>query len=960
MYVRIFIAAVVGAFIILAALTLAPSPLALSQSSPTFSDESVVSFRVRFGLTDTGPTDWSGTLEVTNGEVVRFSNWHPRPGDEIIGTTSKGTTSWTLSTRPGSHRRGLGSYNTLKSLDSAPYLLIPGLVVDVKVTPGTRMKFETKQGSFDVDPRTLMTGFSGILLDGAVAVDRVPSAERLSTGDYENDFATALGGKDGEIWVAWIAYRNKASEVLVRRFDGKAWGEIQRVMDKPGDVHVVRMGRDKQGRPWAVWSQQTGGNWDLYGSHYSDGSWSTAKRLSDDPQPDIFPNLTSDFNGNLWLVWQGFRNGSSDVFARRFDGASWSDEERVSASPANDWGPVITADSKGRVYVGWDSYDRGNYDVMMRSFADDKWSSVVPIANTPMFEAHVSLLCDKDDRLWAAWNESGVQWGKDTGYGIQKQGTRLYESRSIAVSVYNGSGWDVPVSRLSRDFPQDLQEYNDYPILQTGGHGRVWVFFRNRTLRFRHQPNEGNSAHWAAWEIWGSSYNGDRWRDPLHLPFSQNRMDARGGFANDSKGNLYAAWVTDARDFESFLFQHSDIYAARIPAQPGVSKQSEFKARKEPNLFLAKTIHPNEAEDLKRIRDYKIESGGKTYRIYRGDTHRHTEFSFDGHNDGSLLDAYRYAMDAASLDYLGVSEHCGMSLPDGARGAAGAPEQEYYTWLAQQTVDLLTLPKTFVPVYTYERSVSYPNGHRNILFAERGNPVLPIPPEEQRGETGAQALFEYLRRYDGIAIPHTPTGSGTDYRDADPEVQPLVEIYQGMRTSAEYAGAPRAPHSSNPDPGPPREAGFLWSAWKKGLKIGVQASSDHTSTHISYACTIAEEFTRDGLLDAMRKRHSYGATDNIVLDYRLKADGKEYLQGDEADIAGDFQLSIHVIGTAAIRQIDIIKNNTFLHNRQNLGREVSFTFVDNEAESGESYYYVRVIQVDGEIAWSSPIWVNKR
>ena len=97
--------------------------------------------------------------------------------------------------------------------------------------------------------------------------------------------------------------------------------------------------------------------------------------------------------------------------------------------------PVVTADSKGRVYVGWDSYDRGNYDVMMRSFADGKWSSVVPVADTPMFEAHLSLLCDKDDRLWAAWNESGVQWGKDTGYGIQKQGTRLYESRSIAAVV---------------------------------------------------------------------------------------------------------------------------------------------------------------------------------------------------------------------------------------------------------------------------------------------------------------------------------------------------------------------------------------------------------------------------------------------------------------------------------------------------------------------------------------------
>ena len=37
MYVRMSIAAVVTAFVILAALTLAPSPVALSQSSPSLS-----------------------------------------------------------------------------------------------------------------------------------------------------------------------------------------------------------------------------------------------------------------------------------------------------------------------------------------------------------------------------------------------------------------------------------------------------------------------------------------------------------------------------------------------------------------------------------------------------------------------------------------------------------------------------------------------------------------------------------------------------------------------------------------------------------------------------------------------------------------------------------------------------------------------------------------------------------
>jgi hypothetical protein len=34
--------------------------------------------------------------------------------------------------------------------------------------------------------------------------------------------------------------------------------------------------------------------------------------------------------------------------------------------------------------------------------------------------------------------------------------------------------------------------------------------------------------------------------------------------------------------------------------------------------------------------------------------------------------------------------------------------------------------------------------------------------------------------------------------------------------------------------------------------------------------------------------------------------------------------------------------------------------VDNSAGSGESYYYVRVEQADGQLAWSSPIWTRRK
>ena len=55
----------------------------------------------------------------------------------------------------------------------------------------------------------------------------------------------------------------------------------------------------------------------------------------------------------------------------------------------------------------------------------------------------------------------------------------------------------------------------------------------------------------------------------------------------------------------------------------------------------------------------------------------------------------------------------------------------------------------------------------------------------------AKLLFEEIRRSGGISIPHTSaTGMGTDWRDNDPEVEPLVEIYQGDRHNYEAAGAP--------------------------------------------------------------------------------------------------------------------------------------------------------------------------
>jgi hypothetical protein len=40
-------------------------------------------------------------------------------------------------------------------------------------------------------------------------------------------------------------------------------------------------------------------------------------------------------------------------------------------------------------------------------------------------------------------------------------------------------------------------------------------------------------------------------------------------------------------------------------------------------------------------------------------------------------------------------------------------------------------------------------------------------------------------------------------------------------------------------------------------------------------------------------------------------------------------------------------------------RDVTFTFLDSHFQKGVNAYWVRVTQSDGEMAWSSPIFVKK-
>src|SRR5260370_8258553 len=96
----------------------------------------------------------------------------------------------------------------------------------------------------------------------------------------------------------------------------------------------------------------------------------------------------------------------------------------------------------------------------------------------------------------------------------------------------------------------------------------------------------------------------------------------------------------------------------------------------------------------------------------------------------------------------------------------------------------------------YERRVQHREGHRNVIFAQRGmrtRPRLPrLPPEAPPGQApDTLNLYRYLKEFNGIVASHTSgTNMGTDWRDNDPTSEPVVEIYQGDRQNYEMPGAP--------------------------------------------------------------------------------------------------------------------------------------------------------------------------
>ena len=509
------------------------------------------------------------------------------------------------------------------------------------------------------------------------------------------------------------------------------------------------------------------------------------------------------------------------------------------------------------------------------------------------------MACDAQDRVWIAWNVSGPNWGKDSGFWVDRSRQTFLDERTIRVAVYDGHRWSRPLEKVSQVLEDHFSKLsqsglriyrppatrirfrndNELPRLIRDRQGRMWLFFRHQEST----AGDGSTLR-PGWEIYGIFYQGSSWSTPMMVPRSIGRLDMPLALDTSLDGTLWMAWLTDHRSIhreppDSRTCRRTWWWGGwRLPVQASpLDGRSSAPGRTHRSLPPGRTGRPGPDPLLPR------ERGGKDLSDRPG-RHAPPHRLLPGRGSGQL--AARDLPLRPGRRVVGFSGHH-RPLPGKVR-LVGDPE----------IAPAVPPPGRFVPLLGYERNLGYPNGHRNVVFAGRGAPVLDARPEERSGEVNSGAvLYDYLRKYDGLAMPHTPgtPTMGTDWRDHAEDVEPLVEIFQGDRTSYERPGAPLAADRDDPSThrGGYLEEGFVWKAWEKGYRLGVQASSDHWSTHYSYACLLVERFDAQGLMDAMRRRHSYAATDNIVLDFRAEEGGRTHIMGDAFDADSGPTLRVH-------------------------------------------------------------------
>jgi hypothetical protein len=332
-----------------------------------------------------------------------------------------------------------------------------------------------------------------------------------------------------------------------------------------------------------------------------------------------------------------------------------------------------------------------------------------------------------------------------------------------------------------------------------------------------------------------------------------------------------------------------------------------------------------------------------------GDLHGHSQLS-DG--TGTPEDYFLYARDVAALDVAALTDHdhWGMRFLD----------QNPDMWTeVRDTARRLNEPQRFVALSGYEWT-SWLHGHRHVLFFSDQSEILSSL--DPRYETPEQ-LWAALEGLEAISVAHHSAGGpvSTNWNFIpNARIEPVTEIIS-VHGSSEASDSPGRIYDGV-------EGNFVRDALGHEAFFGFVGSGDSHDGHPGLAhlgspsggmvAIFTEELSRSAVLEALRSRRVY-ATNGPRIWLRVWLD--EHPMGSVLSPSPEptQQLRIAAAPTAPLESVELIRSGEIVKVLPGLDTLEWSESIEIPSLAPGEYLYLRLIQQDGGMAWSSPIYVKQ-
>ena len=334
-------------------------------------------------------------------------------------------------------------------------------------------------------------------------------------------------------------------------------------------------------------------------------------------------------------------------------------------------------------------------------------------------------------------------------------------------------------------------------------------------------------------------------------------------------------------------------------------------------------------------------------RVLWADLQVHTAIS-DG--TGELDQVYRYAREVAGLDAVCITDHdhWGMKFLD----------QSPRVWKSlQDAAEEWNQHNDFTAFLGFEWT-NWVYGHRHVIYGgSEGELLSSIDPDYDT----PQELWAALRGQNVLTVAHHSAGGAvaTDWRIApDPVLEPVTEIVS-VHGSSEAFDSPGRIYSA-------KQNNFVRDALGRGYRLGFMGSTDGHDGHPGLAhlagasggvvAILSEDNTRDAIMQALRERRCFATNGpRILLRFEL---GQAKMGGTVPAGVENLTLTCRVVGTAPIERVDIIHGSEVVSSVAAGSKRVFFFSAEVPTMTAGEFVYLRVVQEDGGLAWSSPIWAE--